>query len=72
MRLYRNDISKYAYEAETKVTKIFDDIPAQLQKHEKKFKLSALGSGAKMRDYEDAFFWLETEHGTHHLEMLYG
>ena len=59
LRLYRNDISKYAYEAETKVTKIFDDIPAQLQKHEKKFKLSSLGNSAKMRDYEDAFFWLD-------------
>ena len=59
LRLYRNDISKYAYEAETKVTSIFEDIPAQLQKHEKKFKLSSLGSSAKMRDYEDAFFWLD-------------
>lgn len=59
LRLYRNDISKYAYEVETKVTSIFDDIPAQLQKHEKKFKLSSLGSNAKMRDYEDAFFWLD-------------
>lgn len=59
LRLYRNDISKYAYEAETKVTSIFDDIPAQLQKHEKKFKLASLGSKAKMRDYEDAFFWLD-------------
>ena len=59
LRLYRNDISKYAYEAETKVTSIFEDIPAQLQKHEKKFKLSSLGNRAKMRDYEDAFFWLD-------------
>lgn len=59
LRLYRNDISKYAYEVENKVTSIFDDIPAQLQKHEKKFRLSALGSSAKMRDYEDAFFWLD-------------
>lgn len=59
LRLYRNDISKYAYEVETKVTNIFDDIPAQLQKHEKKFKLSSLGNNAKMRDYEDAFFWLD-------------
>lgn len=59
LRLYRNDISKYAYEAETKVTSIFEDIPSQLQKHEKKFKLSSLESSAKMRDYEDAFFWLD-------------
>lgn len=59
LRLYRNDISKYAWQAETKVTRIFDDIPSQLQKHEKKFQLSAIQTGGKMRDYKDAFFWLD-------------
>ena len=59
LRLYRNDISKYAWQAETKVTRIFDDIPSQLQKHEKKFRLSAIQTGGKMRDYKDAFFWLD-------------
>ncbi len=56
--LYRNDIAKYADNAETKVTSIFDAIPGQLQKHEKKFKISALNSDARMRDYDSAFFWL--------------
>lgn len=56
--LYRNDINKYADKQETKVAAIFDEIPGQLQKHEKKFKLSALQSEARMRDYSDAFFWL--------------
>lgn len=59
LRLYRNDIGKYATKAETRVTSIFDEIPAQLQQHEKKFRLSALRSGARMRDYEEAFFWLD-------------
>ena len=58
LQLYRNDISKYATKAESKVTGIFDEIPAQLQQHEKKFKLASLQKGARMRDYEDAFFWL--------------
>lgn len=58
LQLYRNDISKYATRAESKVTGIFDEIPAQLQQHEKKFKLASLQKGARMRDYEDAFFWL--------------
>ena len=58
LTLYRNDIHKYADNAETKVTAIFDEIPGQLQKHEKKFKLSAISSSARMRDYDDAFFWL--------------
>lgn len=56
--LYRNDIRKYADSQETKVTAIFEEIPGQLQKHEKKFRLSALQDEARMHDYSDAFFWL--------------
>ena len=58
LQLYRNDIQKYATEAEARVTAIFDELPAQLQRHEKKFRLASLRQGARMRDYEDAFFWL--------------
>lgn len=58
LALYRNDIKKYAEGQEMKVTAIFDEIPGQLQKHEKKFRLSALQNQARMRDYADAFFWL--------------
>jgi len=42
-----------------RVTSIFDALPGQLQKHEKKFRLSALKAEARMRDYEDAFLWLD-------------
>ena len=62
LNLYRNDIRKYADNAETKVTSIFDEIPGQLQKHEKKFRLSAISSTARMRDFDDAFFWLSDAH----------
>ena len=58
LRVYTNDISKYAAGLEHKVKSIFDQIPAQLQRHEKKFRLSALEAGATYRDYDDAFFWL--------------
>lgn len=58
LALYRNDIRKYAENQETKVSAIFDEIPGQLQKHEKKFRLSALGDDVRMRNYADAFFWL--------------
>ncbi len=58
LRLYRNDIQKYAFSYAAKVTRIFDTLPSQLQKHEKKFVLKALNEGARMRDYETAFFWL--------------
>ena len=56
--LYRVDIVKHAEGYEMKVEQIFDDIPAQLQKHDKKFKLSSLKKEARFRDYEDAMFWL--------------
>lgn len=59
LSLYRSDISKYASGQEARVTKIFDTIPSQLQKHEKKFKLSALGKGTRGRNVETAFFWLD-------------
>lgn len=59
LTLYRADMIKYAQGYEMKVESIFDDIPAQLQKHEKKFKLSSLKKEARFRDYEEALFWLD-------------
>ena len=59
LQLYRSDIRKYASGYESKVAKIFDTLPGQLQKHEKKFKLSALKSHARFREYESSFLWLE-------------
>jgi len=58
IKLYRNDISKYATGVEAKVTGIFDHIAAQLQRHEKRFRLSDVRKGAKMRDFVTSFFWL--------------
>ena len=58
LQVYTNDISKYAAGLEHKVKSIFEQIPAQLQKHEKKFRLSALETDATYRDYDDSFFWL--------------
>lgn len=58
LQLYRNDIQKYASNMEVKVTTIFDELPGQLQRHEKKFRLSSISAAARMRDYEEAFFWL--------------
>ena len=59
LNLYRQDIGKHAQEYSLKVESIFDEIPAQLQKHEKKFKLASISKEARFRDYEDAMFWLK-------------
>jgi hypothetical protein len=58
LTLYRNDIRQYADGLETKVSQIFEEIPEQLQRHERKFKLSDLKKDARFRDYDSAFFWL--------------
>lgn len=59
LNLYRQDIGKHAEGYHLKVESIFDEIPAQLQKHEKKFKLASISKEARFRDYEDAMFWLK-------------
>ena len=58
LELYRADIIKHAEGYQMKVAQIFDDIPAQLQKHDTKFKFSSLKKEAGFREYEDALFWL--------------
>ena len=59
LSLYRDDIRKHADEINLKVEQIFDTIPSQLQKHEKKFNLANLSSNARFRNYEGAFYWLK-------------
>ena len=59
LTIYRADMMKHAQGYEIKVARVFDEIPAQLQKHERKFKLADLEKNARMRDYEDALFWLD-------------
>lgn len=59
LAIYRNDIFNYAGDHADKVANIFDQIPSQLNKHEKKFKLSALKPGARFREWDYDFFWLK-------------
>lgn len=58
LTLYRQDITKFAKGYEAKVLSIFDELPSQLSKTEKKYKLSSINKGARYRDYENAFMWL--------------
>ncbi|MDD3340352.1 MAG: DUF4143 domain-containing protein [Lachnospiraceae bacterium] len=59
LELYRNDVTKFAKGYESKVLSIFDGIPSQLSKHEKKYTLSSIRKEARFRDYEDSFIWLD-------------
>ena len=58
LKLYREDIAKYAegYVAEAKA--IFDAIPSQLAHHDKKIKYSSLGEGDRFSSYKDAIRWI--------------
>ena len=58
LQLYRDDVSKFAEGYEDKVFAIFDGIPGQLSKKEKKYKLSSISKEARFRTFEDSFLWL--------------
>jgi len=58
LKLYRDDVVKFAAGYEDKVFAVFDGIPGQLSKKEKKYKLSSLGKHARFRSFEDSFIWL--------------
>ncbi len=58
LRLYRDDVSKFADGYEDKVFAVFDGIPGQLSKKEKKYSLSSISTDARYRTYEESFLWL--------------
>jgi len=59
---YRDDISKYADKEKILAKRMFDAIPSQLNKKNKRFILADLEKGAAARKYENASMWL-TEAG---------
>jgi len=58
LKLYRDDVSKFAEGYKDKVFAIFDGIPGQLSKKEKKYRMSSISKQARFRSYEDSFVWL--------------
>lgn len=58
LKLYRDDVSKFAAGYEDKVFAVFDGIPGQLSKKKKKYRLSSISENARFRTYEDSFLWL--------------
>jgi len=59
INLYKEDIVKYGGEDKNKIQSIFEEIPSQLQKHEKRFTFNSLDKNARYREYSGAFFWLQ-------------
>lgn len=59
LELYREDVSRHAGSNAPRVRAIFDRLPGELAKKEKRFNLASLGKNARSRGYEEAFFWLD-------------
>ena len=58
IKLYREDIAKYAEGYTAEATAVFNSIPAQLSHHDKKLKYSSLGEGKRSEYYSDAVYWM--------------
>lgn len=57
---YREDIRKYSSGADqTRITRVFDAIPVQLAKENKKFQISKIGHGARFYEYAGCIDWLQ-------------
>ena len=59
LELYRNDIKKSAKRYNSKVSAIFENIPAYLSTHEKKIVLSEVDKNATFDKYDEPLFWLD-------------
>ena len=57
---YKEDIRKYAEGMDqTRILNVFNQIPLQLAKDNKKFQLSKVASGARFKDYRGCIEWLK-------------
>lgn len=60
LALYEADFSKYASSTEViRIGQIWNSLPSQLAKENRKFVYKAIKTGARAREYEDALFWLQ-------------
>ncbi len=56
---YQNDFAKHADNADIKrIQYVWDSIPSQLAKENRKFLFQLVKTGARAREYEDAIYWL--------------
>ena len=58
IELYRDDIKKAARKYISKVSAIFEHIPASLSTHEKKIVLSKFDNNGEFSKYDEPLFWL--------------
>lgn len=60
LALYEIDFSKYAEPKEvTRIRSVWQSLPSQLSKENRKFIYNVIRTGARAKDYEDALTWLK-------------
>lgn len=60
LRTYENDVSKHTTEEmANKIRQVWDSVPSQLAKENKKFLYSVIKESARAREYENAINWLK-------------
>lgn len=70
---YKEDIHKYAVGMDkTRILNVFNSIPIQLAKENKKFQLSKVEKGARFKDYRGCVEWLQEAGMVHLCHCLYG
>ena len=58
VRLYREDIAKYAPDRSLQIKAIFDAIPSQLDKENKRFRIQSVEGKPRYERYANDFAWL--------------
>ena len=58
LKIYREDIEKYGGTAAKRIRAVFDAIPGQLSKHEKRLVYTQVENGSRSRDFMTAFSWM--------------
>ena len=59
LALYREDISKKSAKNRLRTMKLFESIPSELSRHDKRVVLSEMEKNGRMVNYDEPLYWLE-------------
>lgn len=57
--LYREDISKKSKKNKLRTMKLFESIPSELSRHDKRVIMSEIDKNGRMANYDEPLYWLE-------------
>ncbi|MBR1452033.1 MAG: ATP-binding protein [Candidatus Methanomethylophilaceae archaeon] len=59
LQLYREDISKKSKRNKLRTMKLFEAIPSELSKHDKRVEISHIDEKGRMANFDEPIYWLE-------------